>query len=63
MLLPKARGDASEQLFAALRTRPGSWEDLAAVRPTDDADLHIALWATYELHYKGFEDVEEELEW
>lgn len=63
MFLPKARGDVSELLFEALHTPPRSWPRLAELEPTADDDLHIALWAMYELHYQGFEDVEEELEW
>jgi hypothetical protein len=63
MFLPKARGDVSEVLFEALHTPPRSWARLAELEPTADDDLHIALWAMYELHYQGFEDVEDELEW
>ena len=29
----------------------------------DDDDLHITLWALYELHYRGFDDVDDHLEW
>ena len=61
MLLPKARGELSEALFDALRSESevGSLD----LRPTDRDDAHIALWATYELHYAGFEDVDDEREW
>ncbi|WP_235907995.1 iron-containing redox enzyme family protein [Aeromicrobium yanjiei] len=31
--------------------------------PDDDEDLQITLWALYELHYRGFEDVDDAREW
>lgn len=62
MLLPKARGTLSDQLFAGLREGPGTSLPLSA--DGDDAeDRAIALWACYELHYLGFEDVDERWEW
>jgi len=63
MLLPKARGELSQALFDSLRSEPGDTGTLAQVRPTDRDDVQIALWAMYELHYAGFEDVDDELEW
>ena len=63
MLLPKARGELSEALFDALRSEPGEVDSLKHVEPTDGDDVHIALWAMYELHYSGFEDVDDEMEW
>lgn len=63
MLTPKARGELSEALFEALRTGPSSWETVLAAVPTDVDDVQIALWTMYELHYRGFEDVEDYLEW
>lgn len=63
MQLPKARGELSEALFDALREEPGDVGDVPHVRPTDGDDVQIALWAMYELHYSGFEDVDDELEW
>ena len=63
MLIPKARGAYSETLFTGMRA--GELE--AATRPPglpeSSEDLHIALWAMYELHYRGFEDVSPGLEW
>ena len=61
MLVPKARGELSEALFRSLRQ--DSADNLLDIRPTDRDDLQIALWSMYELHYSGFEDVDEELEW
>lgn len=63
MQLPKARGELSEALFDALREEPGDVGNVPQARPTDGDDVQIALWAMYELHYSGFEDVDDELEW
>ncbi|MEV7428423.1 iron-containing redox enzyme family protein [Nocardioides sp. NPDC092400] len=63
MLLPKARGTLSEQLFAALREEPGTPVPLDAAVADDAEDRAIALWASYELHYRGFEDVDDRWEW
>ena len=30
---------------------------------SEDEDLRLALWCCYELHYRGFEDVDEDWEW
>ena len=60
MLVPQARGELSEQLFAALRN------DAAApvgIAPSDEEDLQVALWVLYELHYRGFDDVDAAREW
>lgn len=62
MLVPKARGELSESLFEALRQEPedvdGSWAE-----PTGADDAQIALWTMYELHYRGFDDVDDRMEW
>jgi hypothetical protein len=46
-----------------MRTRPSSWDDVLATKPDHDDDAQIALWALYELHYRGFDDVDDDLEW
>lgn len=61
--LPAPRGALSAALLAAIQRPTG---DLARVPdvPADDADdSQIALWALYELHYRGFDGVDDELEW
>jgi hypothetical protein len=59
--LPQPRGPLTEALFAALRTPPHRIEpDLAAVEPED---LQLALYCCYELHYRGFEGVDDHWEW
>ncbi|AXT86706.1 iron-containing redox enzyme family protein [Aeromicrobium sp. A1-2] len=63
MLLPKARGDLSQALFVALRHPDENVSALSDLRPTDDDDAQIALWTMYELHYAGFEDVDDSMEW
>jgi hypothetical protein len=64
VIVPAARGSLSEAVLGLLPTMaPG--DDLPAL-PTaadDVADEQITLWALYELHYRGFQDVSEQLEW
>jgi hypothetical protein len=58
--LPSPRGALSQQLFAGL----GKGTALDIVNgPTDDDDLQISLWVLYELHYRGFDGVDEGREW
>jgi hypothetical protein len=70
MRLPRPRGPVSELLIGVLRGEPvpaGSEAALtaaaAAVDPLCDADLHLALACAYHLHYAGFTDVGDDLEW
>jgi hypothetical protein len=51
----------SEALFAGLR-RPPHTLDVPGGE-IDFEDLHLALYCCYELHYRGFEGVEETWEW
>jgi Iron-containing redox enzyme len=65
---PAPRGPLSATVLAALSTAPGalSAADLLAVDvadPLGDDDLHLALYCCYELHYRGFEGVDEGWEW
>ncbi|HSE70677.1 MAG TPA: iron-containing redox enzyme family protein [Nocardioidaceae bacterium] len=72
MQLPSARGPVSARVVDALRTgaRPevGALSRDVTARAsvaevlTDD-DLHAALWVLYELHFRGFDDVDEDREW
>jgi hypothetical protein len=63
MLLPKPRGALSQTVFEALRRWPEGPQALPAVRPDDEEDAALALWALHELAYQGFDDVEDDLEW
>ncbi len=59
--LPQPRGPVSEALFAGLRRPPHALELPAG--EIDAEDLQLALYCCYELHYRGFEDVDDAWEW
>ncbi|RZU75175.1 heme oxygenase-like protein [Micromonospora kangleipakensis] len=67
--LPGSRGPVSAALLAALRQPPhdlpaGLGVDLGvAGDPIADEDLQLTLFLCYELHYRGWRDVDEEWEW
>jgi hypothetical protein len=72
MQLPVARGPLSAGVIDALAGRAELDVDtlLGQVRdlPEDtdvltDDDFHLALWVLYELHYRGFDGVDPDLEW
>jgi len=63
VLTPKPRGTLSDALFEAMRTDSSSWDGVLGIEPDHDDDAQIALWTLYELHYRGFDDVDEALEW
>ncbi|MDN5748139.1 MAG: iron-containing redox enzyme family protein [Pseudonocardia sp.] len=63
--LPAARGLLSEAVLAFLR---GELLGLAVAEEAEAADpwgedLQLALYCCYELHYRGFADVPDDLEW
>ena len=60
MELPEPRGTLSAELTRALRD---GGAPLAGVGPDDDEDLQLGLWILYELHYRGFDGVDEGREW
>lgn len=63
MRLPAARGPLTAQLFDHwVHDRPLS-ADVELSDPLIDDDLHLALWCCYELHYRGFDGLADELEW
>ena len=64
--LPTPRGPISERLIAALSRPPGALLGGPLSSPTDplsDDDLHLSLYVLYELHYRGFDGVDERWEW
>jgi hypothetical protein len=64
--LPAPLGALTEALFAALTTAPGSLPTIDVAAPGDplaDDDLHLALYVLYELHYRGFDGVDDRWEW
>jgi hypothetical protein len=63
MMLPKPRGALSAHVFEALRSDPVRLEESAASRTEGPDDDAITLWSLYELHHRGFEDVDEGHEW
>jgi hypothetical protein len=72
MKLPAARGPLSEALITALQQQPHDLdlpvEDLLTdhAEPTAvlaDEDLQLALFICYELHYRGWDGVDDDWEW
>jgi hypothetical protein len=60
MTVPRPRGPLTEALFDALRSgRTANLDDL----PATGDDAALALWVLHELHYLGFPEVDESLEW
>ncbi|MEU6134596.1 iron-containing redox enzyme family protein [Nocardioides sp. NPDC047086] len=59
-MLPKSRGTLSAAVFTALQS--GATADLEPT-PESAEDAQITLWALYELHYRGFDEVDPDLEW
>ncbi|MEV0575161.1 iron-containing redox enzyme family protein [Streptomyces sp. NPDC050392] len=63
--LPKARGPLSASVIATLEGHrpelPGG-EEIGRADPYGE-DLQLLLYVLYELHYRGFEGVDESLEW
>ncbi|MEW9550672.1 iron-containing redox enzyme family protein [Nonomuraea sp. NPDC050783] len=67
MRLPAARGPITAGLFERLAGAPADVEPPLVTPPCaralEDGDLQLALFVCYELHYRGFEDVDERWEW
>ena len=71
MHLPAPRGPLSDRVISALRGDTdgirGRELDVEALLPPSDAlrdeDFQLALWVLYELHYRGFDDVDDRSEW
>ncbi|MEU6328820.1 iron-containing redox enzyme family protein [Streptomyces sp. NPDC047049] len=63
--LPRPRGALSDTVISWLRTGEGPLPAREKVQREGPygADLHLALYVLYELHYQGFEGVEDDLEW
>ncbi len=65
MRLPDERGPVSRHVLEAL-TRGDEPATPLALGPGDllgDADVQLALWTIYELHYRGFDGVPPDREW
>lgn len=68
MRLPTPRGPLSAALFAQLTTPPTTAPTAAAEHAASSAasgpdDEAIALWVIHELHYRGFDEVDDRWEW
>ncbi|MFI5841820.1 iron-containing redox enzyme family protein [Catenuloplanes sp. NPDC051500] len=66
MKLPNPRGPISEHLVDALARDPYEIEQLVvhdSRDPLTDEDLQLALFIAYELHYRGWDGVDERWEW
>src|SRR5215207_9090097 len=63
---PRPRGERSAVVLEALRHAPhelGVLDLPAPAEPLGDDDLQLALYVLYELHYRGFDGVDERWEW
>ncbi|WP_181763866.1 iron-containing redox enzyme family protein [Streptomyces albidus (ex Kaewkla and Franco 2022)] len=64
--LPQPRGELSAAVIDAMRRPPGSvepeWPTVVGADPFGD-DLHLALYLSYELHYRGMRGVDAGWEW
>jgi pyrroloquinoline quinone (PQQ) biosynthesis protein C len=68
MRLPRPRGPLAERVLGVLHGEqdPGGLRDLplppASSSVLDDADFQLTLWVLYELHYRGFDEIDDH-EW
>lgn len=60
MRLPLPRGPLSQAVILALR---GEGPVPSRACPADEEDLQLSLWVLYELHYRGFDEVDARWEW
>lgn len=60
--LPQPRGPVSRAVLALLRGEQPDAFDVAGTDAYGD-DLQLALYCCYELHYRGFDRVPDDLEW
>jgi pyrroloquinoline quinone (PQQ) biosynthesis protein C len=65
MKLPEPCGPVSRKVVETLRADPRpEWTVVLGEQPvTTDRDAQLALWMLYELSFRGFEDVDPDLEW
>ena len=64
--LPDPRGELSEYLLRELRSPVHGLRAPGVTSPADplaDEDLQLALYCCYELHYRGFDEVDDNWEW
>jgi hypothetical protein len=64
MRLPSPRGPISAAVVDRLQGAGSAVPSLeAVVDPLADDDLQLGLWIMYELHYRGFDEVDDDWEW
>jgi Iron-containing redox enzyme len=66
MLLPEPRGPITQQLQAVGgvdRDKIAAFLDDVDQSVLDSDDVQLALWTLFELHYRGFDDVDPRAEW
>src|SRR5437868_3428056 len=65
-LLPEPRGPLTAVLLHELRQPAGRLPPIVlpeTAEPIADEDVQLALYVLYELHYRGFDGVDERWEW
>ncbi|MBA3524765.1 MAG: iron-containing redox enzyme family protein [Geodermatophilaceae bacterium] len=62
-VLPTARGPLSAAVLAALRGDPPAFPDVSLDVDAYGEDVQLSLYCLYELHYRGFAGVSDDLEW
>lgn len=64
MRLPSPRGPLSDALMTLLRDGVPEHDRAPELpQPSDEEDFQLSLWELYELHYRGFDEVEAKWEW
>jgi len=63
MKLPVPRGPISAAVIDMLAGRPGAPPFVAAADPLRSDDLQLALFVCYEMHYRGWDGVDDRWEW
>ena len=63
MLQRLAQRDAAPLSFLDPCRRAATAAPDRGLRAWEDEDFQLALWCCYELHYRGFEDVDADWEW
>jgi hypothetical protein len=61
--LPNARGPLSAHVLGALHSSPHALPAPPLLERVDEDDFHLALYACYELHYRGFDGCDDDWEW
>ena len=61
--LPQARGPLTAELLGALRAGTDFSTVLTTAPTAVGDDAALALWVLHELHYRGFAEVDDSLEW